>query len=504
MAYRKVSDDSLSAIAGAIRTKGGTSAQLSFPDGFKSAIQAIRTDPVLQRKTVTPQKNLQTIAPDSGYDGLSGVTVEAIPSDYADTSDATATAGDMAEGVTAYVNGEKVTGNAVTATSGLYVAGDGKDLTINTDRNQFSSISTFDRDIFFRAGSNFIAETNADNFGDAAAADVAAGKTFTSANGLKLTGTMTGGGDPFEPVSPFAYTVNAVSGATRGFAMNNSGYYESQNKGITSSYAICRVSFTVKSTCDIVFDVINYAENNYDYGLFSDLDTPLNKNISADTSGVYKSYKSEHSASAVQLTYSGVTAGSHFIDIKYIKDSSQDKNNDSLQFRIQPTGSLPQETIDKILAADPDLKAENIKAGVDIFGIVGTLSGGSLPSGFSALESGSITPASDMTGTQYLKHNLGVRPNFFLIALMNGDLRDGTYDGYLAAGYMVDCETNSNGTDYSVLKSWLYGNGTSTSGVNGRSAYSAFDPDLITLNLSPAVMKAGVTYTYITGVADKI
>lgn len=49
----------------------------------------------LQAKTATPTKKQQTISPDSGYYGLSGVTVNAIPEAYQDTSSVTATAGDV-------------------------------------------------------------------------------------------------------------------------------------------------------------------------------------------------------------------------------------------------------------------------------------------------------------------------------------------------------------------------------------------------------------------------
>ena len=42
MAYRKVDDTSLSSVADAIREKGGTSDALVFPDGFVSAIEAIK------------------------------------------------------------------------------------------------------------------------------------------------------------------------------------------------------------------------------------------------------------------------------------------------------------------------------------------------------------------------------------------------------------------------------------------------------------------------------
>lgn len=69
----KVTDTELISIANAIRTKGGTQAQLEFPTGFVSAIQAIPTGGSnLQEKTVT-QNGI--VLPDAGYDGLSRVIV---------------------------------------------------------------------------------------------------------------------------------------------------------------------------------------------------------------------------------------------------------------------------------------------------------------------------------------------------------------------------------------------------------------------------------------------
>lgn len=70
--------------------------------------------PNLQTRTgVTPTKSSQTITPSSGYDGLASVQINAIPSNYIDTTDATASASDIRSGKSAYVNGSKVNGSLV-------------------------------------------------------------------------------------------------------------------------------------------------------------------------------------------------------------------------------------------------------------------------------------------------------------------------------------------------------------------------------------------------------
>ena len=68
----------------------------------------------LQSKTVIPTKNQINVTPDSGYYGMSDVTVDAIPEIYQDVSAVTASAGDVLTGkVVVDSSGTPITGTMI-------------------------------------------------------------------------------------------------------------------------------------------------------------------------------------------------------------------------------------------------------------------------------------------------------------------------------------------------------------------------------------------------------
>ena len=135
-----------------------------------------------------------------------------------------------------------------------------------------------------------------------------------------------------------------------GFTYNSqTGYYTSNNKGVDKTCSVCRISFDLPVSATITFQYINYAEASYDFGVFGNVDVALSTNYyPAGSSGATiseTSYKkacntsSDNTSTEQTLTYSNVSAGSHFIDVKYSKDDASSANNDTLQFKVTITYS---------------------------------------------------------------------------------------------------------------------------------------------------------------------
>ena len=88
-------DGALTATANAILSKTGGSSPLTWDmdDGFKDAVDSIPSGGTYQAKTnINPTTSSQTITPDTGYDALSSVQINAMPSGSASTPATTITA----------------------------------------------------------------------------------------------------------------------------------------------------------------------------------------------------------------------------------------------------------------------------------------------------------------------------------------------------------------------------------------------------------------------------
>ena len=93
---------------GAVAQKlDGETTSYTVPAGYHDGKGTVGV--TVETKSATPTKEEQTVTPTEGS-LLSSVTVGAIPAEYVDTTDGTATAAQMLTGQTAYVAGEKVTG----------------------------------------------------------------------------------------------------------------------------------------------------------------------------------------------------------------------------------------------------------------------------------------------------------------------------------------------------------------------------------------------------------
>jgi hypothetical protein len=165
---------------------------------------------------VTPTKNTQNVAPDPGYYGLSGVTVNPIPEAYQDVSSVTAGAGDVLTGKIIVLAdgtvkaGEMVNNGAVDKTLDAttitytipkgYHSGSGKvklvleTMTV-TPKKSAQDVTPTAGKVLSKVTVAAIPDKYQDVTNvDAGAADVLVGKTIVSATGEEIEGAMVDNG----------------------------------------------------------------------------------------------------------------------------------------------------------------------------------------------------------------------------------------------------------------------------------------------------------------------
>lgn len=211
----------------------------TVPQGYHTGAGTVSIDP--EAKTVTPTKSQQTVSPSEGK-VLSTVTVEAIPDQYVDSSDATATAAQILDGATAYVGGELIEGSmpnngaanqtldtttqSYTIPAG-YHSGEG---TVNVSLETKSATPTKSPQTISPTAGKLLSSVSVAAIPDAyqnvtgvtaTAADVLTGKAIVNAEGETIQGSMPNNGavnGSFDGLTATSFAVPA--GYTSGGSVN--------------------------------------------------------------------------------------------------------------------------------------------------------------------------------------------------------------------------------------------------------------------------------------------
>lgn len=190
------------------KTLDSTTTSYAVPAGYHSGTGSVSI--VTETKTLTPTKQQQVVPATSGK-VISSVTVAAIPSNYVDTTDATATAATILDGETAYVGSVKVEGTmpnngavekTLTTTETSYTVPEGyhngegtvivvpETKTVQPSRSEQNVTPTTGKVLskvtVGAIPANLIDTTDA----TAEASDILSGQT-AYVNGVKVTGSMT-------------------------------------------------------------------------------------------------------------------------------------------------------------------------------------------------------------------------------------------------------------------------------------------------------------------------
>ena len=256
------STDQLDALAtkiGAIENRGAVSATVqegdtyTIPKGYHNGSGTVSGiagggNYNLQSKQATPTKSQQNITPDSGYYGLSDVTIAPIPDNFQDVSSVTAAAIDVLTGKVLVTSDGKVTTGTMPNNGAVnetltaeklsyaipkgYHSGSGKVQIVPETKSvapgkSAQTVEPTDGKVLTSVEVEAIPENYVDTAdGTAVAGDILKGKT-AYAKGVKLTGSMANNGAISGEIDGLTTTSFSVpAGYTTGGSVNLTGDIE--------------------------------------------------------------------------------------------------------------------------------------------------------------------------------------------------------------------------------------------------------------------------------------
>ena len=394
-----------------------------------------------------------------------------------DTSDATATASDIVEGKTAYVKGNKITGNVLEVTdSNGSLFGDAH----YDSRGRFIISATQPvEDVLYRKGATVSTYVSGGSLGDAKASDVVAGKTFTSSSGLKVTGTHQCSSGSTTPTLQSKSVSPSESSQTVTPDSGYDGLSQVTVSAISNTYVGSGITKKAAATYTPTTSDQTIASGQYLNGA---------QTIKGDSNLTASNIKSGVSIFGVSGSYTASSSGTDTSDatatasdILSGKTAYVKGNKITGTITSQAAQTITPGTSDKTIASgkylsgtqtikgDANLVASNIKSGVSIFGVAGSYTG-SGSSGGLAMKSGTTTSATIDTGLSSIKVIIIYKDSFTATGLIQGiyvtdeDKLHYTYCSQYSSYFKICAASTSTASSVS--------GGTFTLGTSGTSGLS--------------------------------